>query len=220
MFQGFNNVRAGSSMAHEDTYGQIRQAIIDGELHPNEHLVEKDLAARFGGSRDAIRRALARLSQEGLVLQERNRGAKVRYVTMEEIAEIMEMRAVLEGLAAREAAKRINEQRQLVLAEIITRLTQSYNANDLQLYSETNAVLHSTICKFAERPQLTRLLSTLNAQYVRIHFRTAMIPGRVQYSMKEHRDLAEAICTGNDSAAEALARNHVTAVLEALQKAR
>ena len=88
-----------------DPYEQLRQDIVSGRLQPNERLVEADVARSLGVTRSAVRAALQRLAHEGLVEHERNRGAKVRFVDEYEAIEILEARAVLEGLIARKAAE-------------------------------------------------------------------------------------------------------------------
>ena len=94
-------VRQGS----QDAYERLRAAIVGGRLQPNERLVEADLIPMLHATRSAVRTALVRLVQEGLVEHEPNRGAKVRLVDEHEAAEILESRMVLEGLAARYAAQ-------------------------------------------------------------------------------------------------------------------
>src|SRR5690606_15641019 len=93
----------------EPLYAQIRAEISSGRLHPNERLVEVELAERYGTSRAAIRTALVRLEQEGLVVHERNRGARVRFIDQDEAREMYEARAVLEGLVARKAAELVTD---------------------------------------------------------------------------------------------------------------
>ncbi len=83
---------------------RLREAIVTGHFQPNERLVEADVARELGVGRSAVRTALARLENEGLVEHERHRGARVRLVGAKEAVEILETRAVLEGLAARHAA--------------------------------------------------------------------------------------------------------------------
>src|SRR5579875_664954 len=78
---------------------RLRAAIVDGDLLPNERLVEAELTRRLGVGRSAVRTALARLEHEGLVEIEPHRGARVRVVSLPEAVEIVEARAVLEGLA-------------------------------------------------------------------------------------------------------------------------
>src|SRR6185503_2143354 len=89
-----------------DLAAALRQAIIGGELMPNERLIELDLAARFGANRVQVRSALSKLEGEGLVVSEPNRGARVRVVTPQEALEITEARAAMEMLVAAKAAER------------------------------------------------------------------------------------------------------------------
>ena len=78
----------------------LRTAIVNGELVPNQRLVEADLAAEYGASRGNVRVALSELSVEGLVERVQNRGARVRAVSVDEAVEITEVRAALEARSA------------------------------------------------------------------------------------------------------------------------
>ena len=95
--------------APETNYEKLREAIVRGEIAPNSRLVESDVVTSFEMSRGAVRNALIRLEQEGLVVREPHRGARVRQVTDVEAIEILQARAVLEGLAVRVTAERIDE---------------------------------------------------------------------------------------------------------------
>lgn len=197
-------------------YDLIRQAVLDGEFQPNEHLVEASLADRFGLGRHVLRTALARLEQDGLVVREPNRGVRVRLITASEAQELLEIRAVLEGHASRQAAARINPDRAEALSELLGRLEAEAQGGNLLAYSETNAELHSAIVVFAERPQLAELLMTLKAQSVRLRYRTVLLPGRVNQSLEEHRAIVAAISAGNEDLAEQAARDHVLSVAAVL----
>src|SRR5215475_7657129 len=96
-------------MATNADYDALREAIVRGDIAPNGRLVESDLSKAFAMSRGAVRTALIRLEQDGLVVREPHRGARVRQVSDEEAVEILQARAVLEGLAARQAAERIDD---------------------------------------------------------------------------------------------------------------
>ena len=100
-----------SSLSAEDGYARLHDAIISGRLQPNERLVEAELIDLLGVGRTAVRTALVRLAQEGLVVHERNRGARVRYVDETEAVEIVLARAALEALAVRQAAEHATARR-------------------------------------------------------------------------------------------------------------
>src|SRR5260370_16945013 len=87
-----------------DPTQRLREAIIAGRFFPNERLVEEDLVRRFGGTRASIRLALAVLEQQGLVVRERNRGARVRLVTEAEAIQIIDLPPMLQILLPRHAA--------------------------------------------------------------------------------------------------------------------
>jgi DNA-binding GntR family transcriptional regulator len=90
----------------DEGYERLYQAILRGDFQPNERLIEMDLAQRYNVGRAAIRTALARLEQDGLVEREPNRGARVRAISEEEAVETLEARAVLARRAAHGAAER------------------------------------------------------------------------------------------------------------------
>src|SRR5579883_1839753 len=112
------------ALTDDECYTQLREAIMRGEFLPNERLIEIDLAQSLGAGRAAIRTALARLEQEGLVQRERYRGARVRLVSEAEAIEILEARAVLEGLAVRHAALNATTDDIVTLRALVSELAQ------------------------------------------------------------------------------------------------
>ena len=103
----------------------LRLAIYRGELTPGQRLVEAEVASRYDASRAVVRETLALLTNEGLVLRERNRGARVRPVSLEEAVEIIEARAVLEGLCAAKAAAVINTRERRELKALSSPMTET-----------------------------------------------------------------------------------------------
>src|SRR5438309_11120403 len=85
----------------------IREAIVDGRLEPGRRLKEEELARELGISRTPVREALLVLQSEGLVAAEPNRGASVRAHDAADLDDLYQLRALLEGYAARRAAPRI-----------------------------------------------------------------------------------------------------------------
>lgn len=91
-----------------DVYEHLRTAIVEGEIRPNERLIESDLAERLHVSRTPVRESLLRLGGDGLIVS-RRRGWAVREHSAQEIREAFEVRAALEGFAARLAAERASD---------------------------------------------------------------------------------------------------------------
>ncbi|MGZ4273493.1 MAG: GntR family transcriptional regulator [Solirubrobacteraceae bacterium] len=197
---------------------RLREAIITGRLQPNERLVESDLARSMGVSRTVIRAALVRLEHEGLVEHERHRGARVRLVSQGEAVEILEARAVLEGLAAWLAAQRATAHDVEDLKTILAEMQRLREADDLLAVSDENAKLHRRLLDISGHETAARLIGTLNSQMVRFQYRTILLPGRSERSFAEHAEIVAAVATRDGERAEAAMRTHLSSVANALRR--
>ncbi|MGZ4178615.1 MAG: GntR family transcriptional regulator, partial [Solirubrobacteraceae bacterium] len=139
----------------------LRAAIVAGRLLPNERLVEADLTRRLGVGRSAVRTALARLEHEGLVELEPHRGARVRLVAVAEAVEILQARAALEGLAAREAAVNATDPDIADLRAILGEMRRLLDAGDLLKASDANAILHRRLLEIGGHATANRLIDGL-----------------------------------------------------------
>ena len=200
-------------------YTALHAAIVSGELSPGERLVEEELAERLGSSRGAVREAILRLSQDGLVLRERNRGARVRRFTLGEAVEILEARAALESLAAGHAAQRRTVDEARELEALVDEMEELHHAGELLAASERNAVMHRCILEISGHRVARDVCARLNSQMVRFQFRTVLAPGRPERSLAEHRRIVAAIAGGDRRAAERAMRTHLTNVAATLDAA-
>lgn len=195
----------------------LRDAIVRGDIAPNTRLVESDLSSTFEMSRGAVRNALIRLEQEGLVIRERHRGARVRQVSDAEAVEILQARAVLEGLAVRQTAERIDADGVARVKACLARHRELLEQGDLLGASDANAELHATLLELSGNGTARRLIRTLNAQTVRYQYRTILIPGRPARSLAEHTAIVEAVVEGRPDDAESAMRHHLLSVAQAVQ---
>ena len=200
-----------------DPYHRLREDIVSGRLHPNERLVESAIATRLGAGRTAVRAALVRLDQEGLVTIERNRGARVRHISDREALEIEQVRAALEGMLARRAASRVSADGLRELHEMVERMRSRVAERDSIGYSELNATFHQAIWAAADHPTAARLLSGLKSQGIRFQYQTAMRPGRAERSLREHEAIFAALKAHDEDGAESAMREHLAEVLDTLQ---
>jgi DNA-binding GntR family transcriptional regulator len=202
-----------------DITARLREAIARGQLSPNERLIETDLARSFGVNRANIRMALAMLDQEGLVVREPNRGARVRAVSDAEALEIVETRLAIEGMVARKAAERASAADRDALRATLARMHAAIARADHAAFSVGNAALHRDIQRIAGNATASRILQTLKAHLVRLQYRVILLPGRPETSLAEHQALVEAICAGDADAAEAAMRRHLLNVRHLLTQA-
>ncbi|TXS48374.1 GntR family transcriptional regulator [Streptomyces sp. uw30] len=214
-----NEARPGTGeQAKQLALAQLRQAILHGEMAPAQRLVENELAEQFGVTRASIRAALIDLEAQGLVERIRNRGSRVRVVTVEEAVAITECRMVLEGLCAAKAAVAASDEQLTQLTDLGTAMTKAVTDGEPMTYSELNQELHARIREFSGQQTAVELLERLNAQLVRHRFQLALRPGRPQHSLNEHLAMIEAIRARDPQAAEAAVRAHLTSVIEALRE--
>jgi DNA-binding GntR family transcriptional regulator len=205
-------------VASTSNYVALREAIVRGDLAPNARLVESDLGTAYEMSRGAVRTALIRLEQEGLVVREPHKGARVRQVSDDEAVEILQARAVLEGLAVRLTAQRIDDAGAERLRACLARQRELLELGDLLGASEANADLHAALLELSGHGTALRLIRALNSQTVRYQYRTILIPGRSAASVEEHAAIVEAVVAGDADRAEEAMRNHLFNVAQAVQR--
>ena len=198
---------------------RLRKFIATGRFVPNERLVEADLATALRTNRANVRIALAMLDQQGLVVRERNRGARVRLVSDTEAMEIAEARRALECVVARQAAARVDKTDAGQLRKIIVGMRKAHAAADFIQVSQLNGQLHAEIQRIAGNATVTRLLETLKSQIVRQQYRAILLPGRAKASVQEHAAIVAAICAHDEAAAEAAMLRHMDSVMAALKQA-
>jgi DNA-binding GntR family transcriptional regulator len=195
----------------------LRHAILGGDLAPGQRLVEEELAATLGVTRQSLRAALLDLTADGLVERIPNRGARVRVVSTEEAVAITECRMALEALCAAKAAERVTDAEAAQLLELAENLKRSVaEANPLK-YSELNRELHRRVGAISGQTVAVGLLERLHAQLVRHQFRLAQRPGRPEVSLPEHLAIAQAVAGRRPADADRAIRVHLGSVIAALR---
>lgn len=196
----------------------MRDAILRGELSPGQRLVESELTDRFGAKRGTVRQALVHLEGEGIVERERNRGARVRPISLQDAIEITEARAVLEGLCAAKAAELITDEQRDELRTVGHGMQVAVDDGDVVAYSALAQDVHARIREFSGQATVTHLLERLRYQSVRYHFSVALLPGRPRIGLREHLQVIEAVAEGTPSEAERVMREHLSNVIDALRE--
>jgi DNA-binding GntR family transcriptional regulator len=212
-------MRDAMSTTTSSSYDALREAIVRGDIAPEARLVEAEISTNFKMSRGAVRTALIRLEEEGLVVREPHRGARVRKVSDDEAVEILQVRAVLEGLAVRLTAERIDDAGATRLRALLERHRELLEGGDLLGASDANAELHAALLELSGHGTARRLIRALNSQTVRYQYRTILIPGRPAASVAEHTAIVEAVVAGRADEAEAAMRSHLFNVAQAVQRA-
>ncbi|MFJ2156074.1 GntR family transcriptional regulator [Streptomyces sp. NPDC087856] len=189
----------------ERVLANLRQEIIAGRLGPGDRLVERELAERFGVSRVPVREAIRALVAEGFVHFETPRRAVVRPLTPNDVQELFELREALEVYAAGLAASRATPEELAGVAELLDRAAVATEAGDAEVITDINSRLHDSIVTMAGNTLLTAALEPVAGRLRWMTRRNEEWP----QLLVEHRELYEAIASGDPDRARAHALAHV-----------
>jgi DNA-binding GntR family transcriptional regulator len=194
-------------------YELIREGILSGEYARGERLREEELAVRAGVSRTPVREALRRLDAEGLVGFTPNRGARVTAWSQQELEDLYDVRALLEGHGARLAASRITTEEIDSLSSLADQM-ESIGGKGRTAADELtrlNGEFHRSIVRATRNSQLESLVRSM--MEVPLIYRTFQrySPERLQSSSFQHRELIMAMQAANGDWAEAVMRAHILA---------
>ncbi len=189
-------------------YDELEDAILDGKYKPGEYLTENRLSGELGVSRTPIREAMRRLAQEDLI-EETARGALVLGVTEEDINVIYEIRARIEGYAARLFAERADEKALSALRENLE-LQEFYSGRDnADSSGELDSRFHETIYENCGSRVLEGLLTTLHRKVRRFRRASYKDRERAGAAAREHRAIYEAVAARDGELIEALVTRHI-----------
>jgi DNA-binding GntR family transcriptional regulator len=189
----FDNPLLGRQSSPEVIAESLRQAIIGGQLGPGESLRQENLARHYAVSRIPVREALRQLESEGWIVLQRNRGARVSPLSVEEVREIYEIRASLEATALRLAAPHHTPQ-SLKHAAAVLRVSRS--ENDHSLFAQHNREFHLALYAPASRPRLVAMIDSLHSQGERYLRLKLDMPAYKHESDDEHEQILKALRAG------------------------
>lgn len=189
----------------ERVLASLRQEIISGSLRPGDRLVERELAERFGVSRVPVREAIRALVAEGFVHFETPRRTVVRRLTPHDVQELFELREALEVYAAGLAAARATPEDLARVRELLDLAAAATEAGDAEVITDVNSRLHDRIVAMAGNSLLTEALEPVAGRLRWMTRRNEEWP----QLLVEHRELYEAIASGDPDRARAHALAHV-----------
>jgi len=182
-------------------YETLRQEILALALAPGTMLVESTLARRFGVSKAPIREALVLLQQDGLVDSLPRKGYLVTAITMSDMREVVELRAILDGAAAELAATRITPEEIALLEGLRFPAELPRDPKAAKRYIDLNRQFHVTIARASRNRRLAQLVERAVDEMARL-----FVPG---FLKAEHGEIIDALRRGDGPAARAAAIHHI-----------
>ncbi|MBU0477273.1 GntR family transcriptional regulator [bacterium] len=200
-------------------YKKIRLSVLNGAIKPHERIVEQDLAKKYKVSRTPIRETLRLLENEGLITAIPNVGTFVKQHSLDEIKQIYEVRAVLEGYAARLVALCISNQEIRELENIGKGENKAKQSKDRNALVKIDREFHDFIMKKCGNKELARIMELFDYQTLSLYTKSVT---HGEYSEKNlsysHIPIVEAIKKRDLDLAEKLARKHIEEAKEKLMK--
>ena len=185
----------------------IRERILAGDFAPGERLAEEALSAELGVSRMPVREALRHLAAEGIVTLEPRRGASVTNYTPQQVQELVEVRATLEALNAKLAARRKDPAQFAELNRVLAAGTKINEKTDLATIQENNNRFHEALEAIGANSVLSSIVRSLRDRTALIFARQSR--ARVRENWKEHAEIVKAVISGDAEMAALLAGRHV-----------
>lgn len=193
----------------QTVYAGLRADLARSAYAAGALLSEERLARRFRVSRTPVRKALARLEQEGLVKILPKRGILVPEVSPNELRDLFQVREALEGMAARQAAASVDARALRAVEAPLQRLASRKGSVSVEAARAAGAAVHRLVLEASGNHVLRRLVPQINGRLELAQLISYYEPKRVRDSIREHLAIVAALKDGDAEAAEAAARQHV-----------
>jgi DNA-binding GntR family transcriptional regulator len=196
---------------HADAYSMVLAAIDEGIYKPGDRLVESELAERFGVSRTPIREALQRLETQSLLTRD-GRSLIVASLDHNQLAELYVVRAELEGLAARLAARHATVEEVRVLRDMVA--ADRDLVRDPTALSRANRRFHKQIHLASHNRFLVQQLDLVHRHMALLATTSLAVEGRGSKALAEHEAIVAAIAARDGDAAYAALKAHISRAYE------
>ena len=182
-----------SSTIRRRIYNFLREQLLSGEIQPHQHLIEAKIARDIGTSRTPVREAFHSLELEGLIESIPRVGYVVKPISEQEVEEICEIRATIEGLAARWAIEKAYKKLVEELEKNISIAEEKVSKGDVRAFVDMDARFHEIISKFSGSKRLLELAQTLRRHMLRYRIQSIYSVDNVLRAIEGHKGIAQAI---------------------------
>ena len=198
-------------------FDKIRSDILNGKYKRGEELVESSIGKELGISRTPVREAIRQLELEGLVQLVQNKGAFVTGISEKDVRDIYLIRARLEGLAARMAAKNITPELLDAMEETVVLSEYHAKKEHYEQVCEMDSKFHKLLYKASGSRILEHTLTDFHQYVQRVRMASIMKKRRMEKSNDEHDAILTAIREHDEEKAELVATRHISNTVENLK---
>ncbi|MCR5789689.1 MAG: GntR family transcriptional regulator [Lachnospiraceae bacterium] len=187
----------------------LREGILTGELKPGERLMEIHLAKKLDVSRTPIREAIRMLELEGLVTMVPRKGAEVARISEDDIRDVLEVRKVLDSLAAKLACERITEEEKDALKAAEKEFEDSILTKDARVIAKADVKFHDQILEASKNKRLIQMVGNLADRIYRYRFEYIKDDSSHEQLVREHQAIMRAIFAGDAEQAQEMISAHI-----------
>ncbi|SEG68109.1 GntR family transcriptional regulator [Bosea lathyri] len=208
---------AAARQSTEQIHRLLRTDVLTAVLRPGEAMSEARMAVRFGVSRTPVREAFKRLVEEGFLMVVPQVGTFVAPIDLASVHDSQFVRETLECRTVVLAAKHIDDAGKAALEQHVVQQERDLDIGDRAGFFEHDDQFHAELARLAGHPSVWSLIEGVKAQLDRVRclsLESAAWPGMI---LRQHREIAEAVITGNEAAAEKAMRAHLRTVFDAIQ---
>ena len=189
-------------------YDQLVEAIRSGDINENEQLVQEKLAEQLQISRTPVREALLRLEQEGILISSPRGGFALHKMTQQEVRELYQARAAIEGQAVRILATRMEPALSKRLREIIER-EENMSSDLVEDYFNANRTIHRSMVELCNNRYLLEMFDNIWNRVTSYNLFAAIEKLDLTKSLGDHLRLVDAMETGNPTIALEAIIDHI-----------
>ncbi|MBO6676681.1 MAG: GntR family transcriptional regulator [Rhizobiales bacterium] len=200
-------VDLGAASSSADViFDALREAIVEGTLKDGDLLRQDQIATMFNVSRIPVREALARLEEQGLITNQRYKGAVVSSLSLDEISELFEFRALLEGEVIRQAVDQITDQ---TLDEAKNFAEEFARETDSSRWGALNRQFHYTLYKDCKKPYHLQIIANALDSVSRYLRAQLVLTSGIERARREHAGILDAAINRDSAEAAARTRDHI-----------
>ena len=193
----------------EIVYEELKREILVGEIAPGTRMMEIELADEMGVSRTPVREAIRKLEKEGLVTIEPRKGAYASDVSIKDMVDVLEVREDLEAMAAAMAAQKVNKDEKQALIEATMEYKEAVESERTEDIIRCDEKFHQLIVNYSGNKTLIQLFSQVQELALRFRYLYYDDFSRYERMPMEHREIEEAILSGDYEKARVAAGEHV-----------
>jgi DNA-binding GntR family transcriptional regulator len=191
-------------------YEFLKSSVLSGHFNPGERLTEEHLAKKLGVSRTPVREALHKLESEGLIKPLETRGFIVSRDSKDEVEELFELRAILEGYALRIISEKISEEDLKQLDRLVAGAEDALRRKRMEEVFKWNTKFHDTLHGIVvDKKRLHRLLVNIRKYVLRYRMDTLQYPDGGKRAVDGHRKILLALKLKDPDLCERMMREHI-----------